>query len=216
MAQLFPEEICQHILSEIPIMIDEDTWDHPWWMNTPSGKFTVGSAWELGRHRAEVKEVYKLMWVKGIPFKINFFFWSLCKQRLPLGEVNRNMGISDDVICAYCNEQQTETWEHLFLSCPKTARLWNSFSYIAGVTGAFLQLKCSIYSCWNANCNTKLKPLYQGMPIFILWQIWKARNTIKYRGKYSYWRMEMEVNCNISLFARNKYPCLTHLPTSWP
>ncbi|XP_016549377.1 uncharacterized protein LOC107849271 [Capsicum annuum] len=197
-------------------MIEDERWDHAWWMPNNSGKFTVSSSWELIRHRADEKELYRLLWVKGIPFKINFFFWRLCKQRLPVGEMNRSMGFSYNGICTCCNDQVTETWDHLFVTCQKSARLWHVFSSSAGVPGPFIQLKYTIYRWWNAKCNTKLKPVYQAMPIFILWQIWKARNTVKNGGKYSYWRMEMEVNTNISLFARNRYPWLNHMPTSWP
>ncbi|KAF3678689.1 hypothetical protein FXO38_03114 [Capsicum annuum] len=159
-AQLFPPDIWQHIINEIPLITEDDNWDHAWWMQSSTGKFTVGTAWELMRHKEEVTELYRSVWIKA-------------------------------------------------------ARLWKKFSDIAGVRGPFLQIKWTIHRWWNANCNTKLKPLYQAMPVFIPWQIGKARNTIKHGAKFSFWRMEMEVNCNISLFAKTKYPWLIYLPNTW-
>lgn len=96
------------------------------------------------RQRAEEKKVYRLMWIKVIPFKINFFLWRLCKQRLPYGESNRRIGIYDDVICCCFNEQVIRTWEYLFLTCDKATRLWQLSSSITHVRGPFVQLMVNI------------------------------------------------------------------------
>ncbi|XP_070039154.1 uncharacterized protein [Nicotiana tomentosiformis] len=55
----------------------EGYWDRPYRMSTPSGKFSVSSAWHILRHRANPNQEFKLMWIKGFPFKISFFLWRL-------------------------------------------------------------------------------------------------------------------------------------------
>ncbi|XP_060210626.1 uncharacterized protein LOC132637573 [Lycium barbarum] len=50
--QLFPEDIVQHIIQEIDIKYTSNEWDRPWWMMTSTGKFTVSSAWQLLRQKA--------------------------------------------------------------------------------------------------------------------------------------------------------------------
>nr|XP_016486709.1 PREDICTED: uncharacterized protein LOC107806947 [Nicotiana tabacum] len=71
--QSFTEEITNHIRSSVQYEGSEDYWDGQYWMPIPSGKFSVSSAWQMLRHRADTNQEYKLMWIKGVPFKISFF-----------------------------------------------------------------------------------------------------------------------------------------------
>lgn len=57
-----------------PLYIEEDP-DKAWWMGSSSREFSVKIAWDTVRARCDKKEEEKLLWVKGLPFKINFFFW---------------------------------------------------------------------------------------------------------------------------------------------
>lgn len=43
-------------------------------MGSSSGIFSVKTTWEAVRTKKEKKELEKLLWVKGLPFKINVFF----------------------------------------------------------------------------------------------------------------------------------------------
>ncbi|XP_060177905.1 uncharacterized protein LOC132607846 [Lycium barbarum] len=63
--QLFPEDIVQHIIQEIDIKYASNEWDIPWWMMTSTGKFTVSSAWQLLRQKANVIVPFQNMWIKG-------------------------------------------------------------------------------------------------------------------------------------------------------
>ncbi|XP_059281156.1 uncharacterized protein LOC132034819 [Lycium ferocissimum] len=71
--QNFPVDIVDHIKSEIQIGQLHGYWDRLWCMVTSTCKFTLNSAWEILRHREEAQKEYKMMWGKGIPFKISFF-----------------------------------------------------------------------------------------------------------------------------------------------
>lgn len=84
----------------------------------------------------------------------------------------------------YCcfNEGVSEAWEHLFLKWPKAARLWQTFTRIVGVSVLFIQLKYSIYSWWTIDYSINLRPLYQAMAVFILWQTRKLRISLFMEG----------------------------------
>lgn len=68
-------EIVQYICDEIKPPTTEEGMDKAWWMLNSNENFSVKSAWEILRTRKKQVEVEKLLWVKGIPFKVNFFFW---------------------------------------------------------------------------------------------------------------------------------------------
>lgn len=70
---LSDEGIVDHICEGIKLPISEETMDITWLMGSTSGSFSVKTAWQLVRHRGCKKKVEKNLWVKGIPFKINFF-----------------------------------------------------------------------------------------------------------------------------------------------
>ncbi|XP_059280949.1 uncharacterized protein LOC132034570 [Lycium ferocissimum] len=89
-----PEEVANHVVKELKVHIEEGQWDKPWWMMTSTGKFTISSVWELLRQRANYSQVYKQMWIKGVPFKINFLLWRMWKFKIPVHEVLQSIGIS--------------------------------------------------------------------------------------------------------------------------
>ncbi|XP_075101658.1 uncharacterized protein LOC142177094 [Nicotiana tabacum] len=62
--QTFNEEIAEHIRLNVHYEGSEGYWDKPYWMPTPSGKFSVSSAWQILRHRADPNQEFKLMWIK--------------------------------------------------------------------------------------------------------------------------------------------------------
>ncbi|XP_075086412.1 uncharacterized protein LOC107828724 [Nicotiana tabacum] len=63
--QTFNEEIAEHIRLNVHYEGSEGYWDKPYWMPTPSGKFSVSSAWQILRHRVDPNQEFKLMWIKG-------------------------------------------------------------------------------------------------------------------------------------------------------
>ncbi|XP_070042850.1 uncharacterized protein [Nicotiana tomentosiformis] len=56
------------------------------------GKFSVSSAWHILRHRADPNQEFKLMWIKGLPFKISFFLWRMWRQKIATDDMWRRQG----------------------------------------------------------------------------------------------------------------------------
>ncbi|XP_075109238.1 uncharacterized protein LOC142181027 [Nicotiana tabacum] len=90
--QTFNEEIVEHIRLNVHYEGSEGYWDRPYWMPTPSGKFTISSAWKILRHRADPNQEFKLKWIKGLPFKISFFLWRLWRKKIATDDMWRRQG----------------------------------------------------------------------------------------------------------------------------
>ncbi|KAG5599438.1 hypothetical protein H5410_030808 [Solanum commersonii] len=58
--------------------------------------------------------------------------------------------------------------------------------------------------------------LFNVVPLFIIWKIWKRRNTINHGGRMRHVGIEIEIDRNLFLLAKYNYPWRKDLPTSWP
>jgi len=62
MEELFPTEVCNQIHNVFGRLQKSEERDKAWWMPKSSGKFTVGSAWELSRQRKGKQEGIMNIW----------------------------------------------------------------------------------------------------------------------------------------------------------
>ncbi|XP_059310093.1 uncharacterized protein LOC132061267 [Lycium ferocissimum] len=109
-----PSDIVQHITSTIPPSRMEKNMDAPWWLLGTRGHFLVKTCWEYLRLRGQKQEIYKYIWIKGLPFKISFFMWRFWKFKLPLDEALKKINISLASRCWCCTNPKEETTQHLF------------------------------------------------------------------------------------------------------
>ncbi|XP_075084826.1 uncharacterized protein LOC107774618 [Nicotiana tabacum] len=174
--QTFNEEIAEHIRLNVHYEGSGGYWDRPYWMPTPSGKFSVSSSWQILRHRVDLNQEFKLIWIKGLPFKISFFLWRLWRQKIAIDDMWRKQGQMVMSRCWCCQQPQEESIEHIFVTSPTASKVWNLFIGAAGITMQLIQLKQIIRHWWYAQCCPKLKPLFQAVPAIITWELWKRRN----------------------------------------
>ncbi|XP_060182761.1 uncharacterized protein LOC132612660 [Lycium barbarum] len=127
--QLFPMDIVDHILEELHFHEPTEEWDRPRWMMTASGKFTIGTAWELLRSKAVKSDVFKNIWTSGVPFKISFFFW-----------------------------RQYETVDHFFVTGNVATKVWTYVKTVVGITTQFQQVRQILQVWWNADCPQSSEP----------------------------------------------------------
>nr|XP_016440692.1 PREDICTED: uncharacterized protein LOC107766425 [Nicotiana tabacum] len=120
--QAFNEEIAEHIRLNVHYEGSERYWDRPYWMPTPSGKFSVSSAWQILRHRADPKHEFKLMWIKGLPFKISLFLWRLWRQKIVTDDMWKRQGKMVMSRCWCCQQSQEESIEHMFVTSPTASK----------------------------------------------------------------------------------------------
>nr|XP_016484349.1 PREDICTED: uncharacterized protein LOC107804913 [Nicotiana tabacum] len=88
MFESLPEDLAHHIVQNIGPPTESSQLDTPFWMLETREHFTVKSAWDYLRRRANPRLAYKMIWVKGLPFKISFFLWKIqcsykCLELLP-------------------------------------------------------------------------------------------------------------------------------------
>ncbi|XP_075085049.1 uncharacterized protein LOC142168286 [Nicotiana tabacum] len=214
--QTFNEEIAEHIRLNVHYEGSEGYWDKPYWMPTPSGKFSVSSAWQILRHRADPNQEFKLMWIKGLPFKISFFLWRLWRQKIAIDDIWRRQG--QIVMSRYwcCQQPQEESIEHIFVTSPTASKVWNLFMGAAGISVQLIQLKQIIRHWWYAQCCPKLKPLFQAVPVIITWELWKRRNAGKHGGSTSTNRVIHEINRTLHQLGRVRYAWINNIPLIWP
>ncbi|KAG5628246.1 hypothetical protein H5410_013464 [Solanum commersonii] len=86
--------------------------------------------------------------------------------------------------CWCCEGYNQETMSHLFLTAPITVRLWKQFANFARINIDGLQLHQLVKEWWSVDTTYKLRQVYKAIPVLIIWELWKRRNTRKY-GKYT-------------------------------
>ncbi|XP_060190723.1 uncharacterized protein LOC132619998 [Lycium barbarum] len=192
--QLFPMDIVDHILEELHFHEPKEEWDRPRLMMTASGKFIVGTAWELLRSKAVKSDVFKNMWISGVPFKISFFFWRLWKYKIPVGEVVRRIGVDTEATCYCYDYRQYETVDHLFVTGNVTTKVWTHVKTAVGITTQFQQVRQILQVWWNADCPAKFRTILKAIPMVTMWQIWKWRNTVLHGGRMSINKVIYEIN----------------------
>lgn len=101
--------------------------------------------------------------------------------------------------CWCCVHYQQETMNHLFLTSPIAAKLWRQFASCAGVSMEGMQLSLVLITWWNSNAAPKMKPILKVTPIFIIWELWKRRNSIKHGKEVSYSRLTSNTPIDISV-----------------
>ncbi|XP_070054442.1 uncharacterized protein [Nicotiana tomentosiformis] len=169
--QTFPEDIAEHLRKEVHFDHTDDYWDTPRWMPTPSGKFSVSSAWNILRYRDTIKPYFKLMWTKGLPFKISFFIWRLWQSKLSTDDLWRRNGYIIVSRCWCFQNPVEETLQHIFLTSSTSNRVWKIFLQAAGFIVNLVQVHQVIKSWWSSRCCAKLRPLFQAVPAIITWEL---------------------------------------------
>ncbi|XP_060200379.1 uncharacterized protein LOC132628633 [Lycium barbarum] len=213
--QLFPTDIVDHIPEELDFHESTEEWDKPRWMMTTSGKFTVRSAWELLRRKFVKSDIYKSIWIPGLPFKISFFFLRLWKCKLPVGDIMRRIGSDIEGKFYCCDPKQCETVDHLFVTRKVSSQVWRYVKAAAGITTTLLQVKHVIQVWWNANFSSMFKSIIRAMPVITMWQIWKWRNTMVHGGKMTINKVIYEINLTTHQMCRVRNPRM-QVPKSVP
>ncbi|XP_070007918.1 uncharacterized protein [Nicotiana sylvestris] len=175
-----PEDLANHIVQNIRPPSESSQLDTPFWMLETRGHFTVKSAWDYLQRRDNPKLAYKMIWVKGLPFKISFFLWKVWKAKLPLDDFLRKIGYSLPSKCWCCADRKEESLVHLFYTSNAARSVWRYFLRRAGIGLDGLSLHQAITKCWIAPVVPRLKPVLQALPACIVWELWKRRNSLKY------------------------------------
>lgn len=110
------------------------------WALTPSGKFTVKSAYRLAlldrnNHISKecsnamcMKEFWRFIWRLWAPNKIQNFTWCACRNILPAKANLFYRQIAQDNICEVCGNFE-ETSGHLLWHCHRAKEVWEETGF---------------------------------------------------------------------------------------
>jgi len=151
------------------------------WSDSPSGLFSVASAWHIFRRRKARVDWSSFIWNKAITPRYQFNLWLIIKNRLPTQAFLMSYGRIGREVCAFC-KLTPDSIDHLFFGCCITASMayfWASKSNLPwrnGTWGETLQWAMKFLSG---------KDFYHSMGRFsfgaLCHLIWKYRNDILFR-----------------------------------
>nr|XP_027099048.1 uncharacterized protein LOC113718336 [Coffea arabica] len=169
-----------HLVSKVmELRIFPNMQDQMIWAASPSGSFTVSSAWDVLRSTHNRSVVDSLVWSSVVPLKVSFLAWRLLRGWLPLDDLLQGRGLRSK---CYCCGLAPETGHHLFVSGPLASRVWRHFSCRFGLvvqgSGVASRLSCWLLSHRFVSQN-HIRVI---LPLLILWFIWKGRNKARFEG----------------------------------
>ncbi|XP_059286842.1 uncharacterized protein LOC132040230 isoform X1 [Lycium ferocissimum] len=115
-----------------------------------------------------------------------------------------------------CRNAQYETIDHLFLTRSVATNVWRYFNAVVGNHGNIVLLKQIINLWWSNSGPSKLKPIFVAMPAIIVWQIWKWINTVLHGGSMTINKVIYDINMNIHLLCRVRFPWQHNMPRTVP
>ncbi|XP_070006056.1 uncharacterized protein [Nicotiana sylvestris] len=179
------------------------------------GYFSVRSAWDYTRRRDEPRTTYRMIWVKGLPFKIAFFMWKVWKAKLPLDDFLKRVGYCMPSKCWCCVQPDEESLQHLFFRSETAKTTWKYFLSRARIAVEGLTLHQAITKCWTANVCLRLKPVIQELPSCVIWEHWKRRNSMKYGDAVTTSRVIYQVSSNLQALVKVRKPGMDMVPHKW-
>jgi exonuclease III len=149
------------------------------WGHTSSGSFSVKEAYYLqGTTPGQATdEIWGKIWQPFIWPKISFFLWLTAQNRILTWDNLMKKGFTGPSRCTLCMQSE-ETMEHLLNTCQYSQQIWD---WGAQTMRRSQRNRSSIRETlanWDAVSfyNPILQRIWQLLPGFILWAIWKERN----------------------------------------
>lgn len=152
------------------------------WVLTPSGDFTISSAWDAIWPMQEYLWTRKCVWGSRVPCKIAVFMWKLLNNYLPFPDALQRLGFQLPTKCQFCLGGESQ--DHVMSECTLATEVWNFFSKALSVptmgpTGILGRLQ----QWWLLQPpGTARGMVCRVLPSLICWGLWKARNMAMYEG----------------------------------
>ncbi|XP_026417403.1 uncharacterized protein LOC113312886 [Papaver somniferum] len=154
------------------------------WKSTTSGNLNTKSVYNfltnLNFDKDEAK-FWKHLWNLNMLPRVNMFCWKVVSCALALGN-NMSKYVKDsDPYCLLCDNLELENEMHLFVHCNFAKNVWDAFElndiyYYIGNAGIM-----NWFKFWMNNRNLTSK---HNLITFIIWSIWKFRNSVKFDNNY--------------------------------
>ncbi|CAN6343306.1 unnamed protein product [Urochloa humidicola] len=148
------------------------------WRWCPSATYLARSAYRaffLGSARFPAA---KHIWNAWAPLKVKFFVWLAANRRIWTADRRHRLGLQDWTACKLCDQEQ-ESVEHLFITCPYTRAVWHAVLALLGPAYRQPSDQNSMLEWWwqfrRGHCAVKQKGL-DSIFMLVTWCVWKERN----------------------------------------
>ena len=158
------------------------------WWGTPSGNFSVKSAYHTAFLKVQIqgnsessnsKELqlfWKAVWALKLPRKIQSFVWRLSCNILPTRDNLVKRNISSPMECPICGAA-SETTKHIFGQCIYARKVWEG-----------KDLAIELYNDWGDEMVDKLWNVWKfkgevalKIVAVVSWSLWNVRNSAVFR-----------------------------------
>ena len=125
---------------------------------------------------------WKSIWRSKAPPRVAFFVWTAALGRILTTDNLRRRRVIVLDYCWLC-KRNGESIPHLLLHCSYARELWNFFLNIFGISWVMPFGIVDFLSCWGGGCrNTRIRKVWDMVPLCIFWCIWWERNTRCFEG----------------------------------
>ncbi|KAL4285040.1 hypothetical protein GQ457_16G029350 [Hibiscus cannabinus] len=126
LSELLDQAVVPHVLGVLPPSFD-DARDRVAWRLTPTGAFTVASAYEgfLSPSWDVCDPKWSSIWSLPVAQRVRMFLWLVLRQRLMTNVERVRRGLSSDPSCSSCG-CYSETILHILRDCPLVRSFWKS------------------------------------------------------------------------------------------
>ncbi|XP_028071567.1 uncharacterized protein LOC114273928 [Camellia sinensis] len=129
--------------------------------------------------------ISKLIWVKYLPPKFQFFGWPAWKNRIKTSVFLQRIGVLHNnvsTLCVFC-KAVNETVDHVMVSCPFVWNVWAEMLNWWDVQGALPGSVEVLILWWDEECfSSKERKIWRGIPLVVLWSVWKLRNDVVFNA----------------------------------
>ncbi|XP_027118448.1 uncharacterized protein [Coffea arabica] len=155
------------------------------WVVSTSGRFSLFSTFQEIWGARDSSFMSKQCWHTQVPLKISFFMLRLFRGRLPLDDVLTKFQFHMPSKCFCCMDSQAETVKHLILEGELAMAVLKFFGSSCGIRYAGDHLLVVLANWLYKPAKSKrLKFIFRLLPIFVCWNLWKARNIAFYQGVF--------------------------------
>jgi ribonuclease HI len=160
------------------------------WGYSPRGTFSIREAYHIKTQSDPLptRKVWSKIWdLKHWP-KITLFLWLVTHSSILTWDNLSKRGFVGPSICMLCGEA-AETMNHLLNSCPYTAQIWDQSALIMRTSDRKRDNIIDTITDWRDQVfqSSFLNRIWQLLPGFILWQVWKERNRRLFRNDSLPW-----------------------------
>ncbi|KAG7551546.1 Reverse transcriptase zinc-binding domain [Arabidopsis thaliana x Arabidopsis arenosa] len=165
------------------------------WAYTKDGQYSVKSGnWLLNKAGSlqeiitddtrALNKIKDRIWLLKTAPKIQMFIWRALSGALAVADCMRSHGLLINPVCQICQSQE-ETISHVLFGCTLAASVWQISALPLPAHGFTASIDENILYVINLMANTTLPANMRDSIPWLLWGLWKARNSTIFAGQAS-------------------------------